>query len=195
MIQGAAKTSPPLLGALVRRPAEAVHLRILREANEAGFTDLVPAHLAVLRYPGPDGRRPSDLAAEVGATKQAMNYLLGQLEQLGYVERRDDPGDQRSKRVHLTERGRVLRLVIRRTVINAAQQNREPTDADVSDALNEMLSDAEALTRTLLGGEGRSLAGAIRPDDDESDDDDFYDEGPDDEDFEPEPGRAPYGWR
>src|SRR6185295_7754735 len=107
---------PPLLGALVRRPAEAVHLRLLREAGEAGFTDLVPAHLAVLRYPGPNGRRPSELAAEVGATKQAMNYLLGQLEQLGYIERRDDPDDHRSKRVHLTERGEALRTVIRRTV-------------------------------------------------------------------------------
>src|SRR3954452_6483904 len=111
-----AEVAPPLIGALVRRPAEAVHLRILREANEAGFTDLVPAHLAVLRYPGPNGRRPSELAAEVGATKQAMNYLLGQLEQLGYLERRADPDDHRSKRVHLTRRGEALRAVIRRTV-------------------------------------------------------------------------------
>lgn len=107
---------PPLIGALVRGPVEAVHLRILREANEAGFTDLVPAHLAVLRYPGPDGRRPSELAAEVGMTKQAMNYLLGQLEQLDYIERRDDPNDLRSKRVHLTKRGKALRSVIRRAV-------------------------------------------------------------------------------
>lgn len=107
---------PPLIGALVRRPTEAVHLRILREAAEAGFTDLVRAHLAVLRYPGPNGRRPSELAAEVGMTKQAMNYLLGQLEGLGYVDRRDDPDDQRSKRVHLTIRGEALRAVIRRTV-------------------------------------------------------------------------------
>lgn len=107
---------PPLIGALVRGPAEAVHLRILREAHEAGFTDLVPAHLAVLRYPGPDGRRPSELAAEVGMTKQAMNYLLGQLEQLGYIERRDDPDDSRSKRVHVTRRGAALRSVIRRAV-------------------------------------------------------------------------------
>ena len=111
-----AEAAPPLIGALVRRPAEAVHLRILREASEAGFTDLVPAHLAVLRYPGPNGRRPSELADEVGATKQAMNYLLGQLEQLGYLERRDDPDDQRSKRVHLTPRGEALRRAIRRTV-------------------------------------------------------------------------------
>jgi DNA-binding MarR family transcriptional regulator len=111
-----AHDAPPLIGALVRRPMEAVHLRILREAAEGGFTDLVPAHLAVLRYPGPNGRRPSELAAEVGMTKQAMNYLLGQLEGLGYVERRDDPDDQRSKRVHLTTRGEALRAVIRRTV-------------------------------------------------------------------------------
>jgi DNA-binding MarR family transcriptional regulator len=106
----------PLIGALLRRPMEVVHLRILREAAAAGFADLVPAHLAVLRYPGPNGRRPSELAAEVGMTKQAMNYLLGQLEGLGYVERRDDPDDQRSKRVHLTARGESLRGVIRGTV-------------------------------------------------------------------------------
>lgn len=106
----------PLIGALVRRPTEAVHLRILREAHEAGFTDLVSAHLAVLRYPGPNGRRPSELAVEVGTTKQAMNYLLGQLEQLDYVRRSDDLDDQRSKRVHLTARGEALRRVIRRTV-------------------------------------------------------------------------------
>ena len=109
-------SAPPLIGALVRRPAEAVHLRIVREANDAGFTDLVPAHLAVLRYPGPNGRRPSELAAEVGATKQAMNYLLGQLEQLGYLYRSDDSDDMRSKRVHLTPRGEALRRAIRRTV-------------------------------------------------------------------------------
>ena len=47
--------------------------------------------------------------------------------------------------------------LIRRVVINAAQAGRPPTDADVDAALDEMLSDAEALTRTLLGGAGRPL--------------------------------------
>jgi len=46
---------------------------------------------------------------------------------------------------------------IRRTVINAAQEDRDPEDADLGAALDELLSDAEALTRTLLGGEGASL--------------------------------------
>src|SRR3954471_556574 len=117
-----AKDRPPLIGALVRRPMEVVHLRILRGAAEAGFTDLVLAHLAVLRYPGPNGRRPSELAAEVGMTKQAMNYLLGQLEGLGYVERQDDPDDQRSKRVDMTARGEALRAVIRRTVMTIEEE-------------------------------------------------------------------------
>ncbi len=106
----------PLLGALLRIPYEAVHRRIVAEANAAGFGDFVPAHLAVLRYPGPDGRRPSELAAEAGMTRQAMNYLLGQLEQLGYVHRREDPVDLRSKRVELTERGHALRNTIRKSV-------------------------------------------------------------------------------
>ena len=46
---------------------------------------------------------------------------------------------------------------IRRTVINAAQAGRAPGDEDLGRALDEMLSDAEALTRTLLGGEGASF--------------------------------------
>jgi len=89
---------------------------MLAGLHDAGFTDLVPAHFAVLRYPGPENRRPLDCAAEAGMTKQAMNYLLGQLERLGYLTREDDPEDQRSKRIHLTERGDAAAQTIRETV-------------------------------------------------------------------------------
>jgi DNA-binding MarR family transcriptional regulator len=131
--------APALIGALVRRPTEAVHLRIVREAHAAGFTDLVPAHLAVLRYPGPNGRRPSDLAAEVGTSKQAMNYLLGQLERLGYISRSDDRDDQRSRRVQLTERGEALRRVIRRTVTRIEKELETELGAESYAQLRELL--------------------------------------------------------
>jgi DNA-binding MarR family transcriptional regulator len=72
--------------------------------------------MAVLQYPGPDGERPVDLAAHANMTKQALNYLLGQLESLGYLERREDPADGRSKRVYLTERGQATRQAIRAAV-------------------------------------------------------------------------------
>jgi DNA-binding MarR family transcriptional regulator len=105
-----------MIGALMRMPVDAILGRILAGLHDAGFTDIVSAHLSVLRYPGPDNRRPSELAAETRMSKQAMNYLLGQLEQLGYLIREDDPDDQRSKRIQLTARGEAVRRTIRRTV-------------------------------------------------------------------------------
>jgi hypothetical protein len=48
--------------------------------------------------------------------KQALNYLLGQLERLGYPERRDDPRDQRSKRIALTHGQRVPDCDLRKKV-------------------------------------------------------------------------------
>ena len=70
----------------------------------------------VERYPGPDGKRPSDLAAEANMSRQATNYLLGQLERLGYVERRGDHDDARAKRVYETERGFAARQLLRDTM-------------------------------------------------------------------------------
>src|SRR3954469_8890451 len=78
---------PPMIGALLRAPWETVQRQMLQRLHEHGFTDLDAAHLAVFQYPGPQGVRPSDLAARLGVTKQALNYLLGQLERLGYLER------------------------------------------------------------------------------------------------------------
>jgi len=112
----AVELPPPLIGALMRVPVDAVHRRIIADLQAAGFTDLADAHMAVLRYPGPQGRRPSDLAAELGMSKQAVNYLLGALERAGYLRRADDPDDRRSRRVELTERGEQVRQTIRATV-------------------------------------------------------------------------------
>jgi DNA-binding MarR family transcriptional regulator len=107
---------PPLIGALLRAPTDAIRARMIDALHTAGFTDFVPAHFAVLRYPPPEGRRPSDCATDAGMTRQAMGYLLGQLEQLGYLIRVEDPADQRSKRIHFTERGHAAGAIIRATV-------------------------------------------------------------------------------
>jgi DNA-binding MarR family transcriptional regulator len=100
-------TPPPLIGALLRVPWEAVRDRMLAGLHERGFTDLVAAHVDVWRYPGPENQRPSELATQTRMTKQALNYLLGQLEQFGYLTREADSDDQRSRRIRLTTRGRA----------------------------------------------------------------------------------------
>ena len=79
---------PPLIGALLRMPFEAVRDRMLSGLHQRGYDDLIAAHLNVLQYPGPDNRRPSQLATSTRMTKQALNYLLGQLEHLGYLPAR-----------------------------------------------------------------------------------------------------------
>jgi DNA-binding MarR family transcriptional regulator len=107
---------PPLIGALLRVPWEAVQRHMLERLNERGFADLDAAHLVVFQYPGPQGARPSELAARLRVSKQALNYLLGELERLGYLERRPDPADLRSKRVVLTRRGASLIEVMREAV-------------------------------------------------------------------------------
>jgi DNA-binding MarR family transcriptional regulator len=96
-----------LIGALLRVPAEAIHRRMIRELNAAGFPELRLPHMALLRFPGPDGVRPGALAERAGISKQAMNQLLRSLEAYGYVERSDAPDEGRARAVHLTERGRA----------------------------------------------------------------------------------------
>ena len=107
---------PPLIGALLRVPLEAVQRHMLERLHERGFDDLDAAHLNVFQYPGPQGTRPSDLANRLRISKQALNYLLGELERLDYLERQPDPNDQRSKRIALTRRGTSAIGVIRDAV-------------------------------------------------------------------------------
>jgi DNA-binding MarR family transcriptional regulator len=99
------KTRDMLIGALLRVPAEAIHRRIIRELNGAGFKGLSLAHMAVFRFPNPDGVRPGVLAERAGMSKQAMNRLLGTLEDLGYLMRSDAPDEGRARVVHFTRRG------------------------------------------------------------------------------------------
>src|SRR5262249_31111132 len=79
--------------------------------REKGFGDLNQPLLNVFLYPGPDGARPSELAERINMTRQAMNYLLGQLEELGYLERRLDGGHGR-RLVFLTGGGWQVRETI-----------------------------------------------------------------------------------
>ncbi len=94
-----------LVGALLRVPAQAIHRRIIKDLNAAGFQELSMPHIAVLQFPGPDGVRPGTLAERAGMSKQAMNRLLGGLEESGYLVRSDSPDEGRARVVRFTKRG------------------------------------------------------------------------------------------
>jgi DNA-binding MarR family transcriptional regulator len=108
--------APPLIGALLRVPYEEVRRRMLDHLHRNGFGDLSAAHMNVLLYPGPQGRRPSEITGDSRMSKQAVHHLLNEVERLGYIERQPDPDDARSKRIVLTRRGESLRVAIRQAV-------------------------------------------------------------------------------
>ena len=97
-------TEAPFIGALLRLCWQRVRRRIAEAIRAGGFTDLQDAHLAVLRYPPPDRVRPSALARQLGMSRQATNYIVAQLEELGYLERRAAPKETR-RLIYLTPRG------------------------------------------------------------------------------------------
>ena len=113
---GSEPLGPPLIGALLRLPWEAVQERMLERLHSQGFADFDASYLIVAQYPGPQGHRPADLAGRLRISKQALNHLLGQLERRGYLTREPDPEDGRSKRIRLTARGTRAGLVIREAV-------------------------------------------------------------------------------
>lgn len=136
----------PLIGALLRMPWEHVRARMLAGLHERGYTDLIAAHLNVLQYPGPDNTRPSELATRTHMTKQALNYLLGQLEQLGYLVREDDNEDRRSKRIKLTRRGHQAMKTIRAVVSEVETEWEQQLGPESFTRLRTLLRQLTAVT-------------------------------------------------
>lgn len=131
----------PLIGALLRMSWEAVQEHMLAQLHANGFDDFDPSYLTVFRWPSPHGERPSELAARRRISKQALNHLLGQLEQRGYLERVADPEDGRSKRISLTPRGARAGIVIRQAVAEVEDRWAEQLGRKRFDQLRDLLQE------------------------------------------------------
>jgi DNA-binding MarR family transcriptional regulator len=107
----------PWIGAILRLVWQAVREQIGQTVRGAGFHDVTQAHISLFRYPGLDGTRPTKLAEELQISKQAINDLLRDLEQRGYIQRVVDPLDRRSRLIRLTPHGANLE----NTILDAAR--------------------------------------------------------------------------
>jgi DNA-binding MarR family transcriptional regulator len=99
------------------RPSIALLLRVIYQHHSraiesalrtAGFDDIAPSAGNVFPFIGPDGITTSALAELASVRKQTMAQAVEQLERGGYVEKRDNPDDRRSRLVFLTDRGRTV---------------------------------------------------------------------------------------
>jgi DNA-binding MarR family transcriptional regulator len=107
---------PPYIGALLRQCLDHVRARMEADIKAAGFTDLHPAHLVVFSFPPPEGMRPSDLARRLRMSRQATNHVIGQLEALGYLERRAERKGER-RRIYLAPRTWGMVKVVHATLL------------------------------------------------------------------------------
>jgi DNA-binding MarR family transcriptional regulator len=138
----------PPVGALLRRPAVIVRHEVMAALREAGFDDVLPAHLGVFQHPGPDGQRPGVLAARTNASKQAMNHLLHQLEAGGYIIRESHPDDRRTRVVRLTDRGWAALAVIQETMARLELEWRRELGDDVYTGLAHALERLQDVLET-----------------------------------------------
>ena len=102
---------------IAERPSLALLLRVIYQHHSqaietalraAGFDDIAPSAGNVFPFVGREGITISALAELAGVRKQTMAQAVEQLERGGYIERRDNPNDRRSRLVFLTERGRTV---------------------------------------------------------------------------------------
>ena len=93
------------IGMIAQQLQRAFEAECFARLADAGFTGLRVRHSVLLNALGPDGRRITALAADLGMTKQAMGELVDDLESNGYLERSSDPGDRRARIIRFTAKG------------------------------------------------------------------------------------------
>jgi DNA-binding MarR family transcriptional regulator len=113
------------------RPSLALLVRVIYQHHSqaiesalraAGFNDVAPSAGNVFPFIRPEGITISALAELAGVRKQTMAQAVQQLERGGYIERRDNPDDHRSRLVFLTERGRSVTPVTHAAAAAVEQQ-------------------------------------------------------------------------
>jgi len=129
----------PLIGLLLRLVHQHYAQHIEAALREAGFGDIRPAHANVFPFVPAAGTTVSELAELARVRKQTMAEAVEQLERMGYVERRPNPRDRRSRLVFLTARGESVKPVTHAAAARVEEQWAELTSPEELEALRASL--------------------------------------------------------
>lgn len=99
-----------------------------------------------------DGMTQTALAADLDLTKVAIGGLIDRMEQAGFVERRADERDARTRRVFLTRAGQKLVATIRENVDAVETEILAPVTEDELDSAAAVLVRIKSRLLELAGG-------------------------------------------
>jgi DNA-binding MarR family transcriptional regulator len=125
---------------MLELPVKAMDAAIYPLLAASGHGDIRPAHAKVFESVAESGSRITDMASAVSLTKQAMQYLIDDLEALGYVERFADAADRRAKLVRLTATGREVLKLATESMAATEDAWRQRMGAEDMDELRRLLT-------------------------------------------------------
>ena len=149
----AEQAGPEPIAPMMRVLWQEVRDRIHAAFADEGYGDVRAEHLAVLQHPGPDGQRPSTLAARAGMSRQAINHLISHLERAGYLERYSDPVGRGARLVRLTARGRELTGRIEAVALSVEREWARDVGAGRLEDLRAILTDLRAARQRQSPGQ------------------------------------------
>jgi DNA-binding MarR family transcriptional regulator len=125
----------------------ALNDEVQRRLHAAGFEGLRFSHGFLVQHLVAGERTVGELAELMGVTQQAVSKTVGELETLGYLDRRARAGDARVRPVALTQKGR--------RAIETARAARAEVVAELRSELGPRRVDAAtALLRDVLRAQG-----------------------------------------
>ncbi len=124
-----------------------LHLQYSQEIgaalHDAGFDDVGAGNAKVFPFVPREGITIGELATVAGVRKQTMAESVEHLERAGYIERRPNPHDARSRLLFLTKRGEAVRPIARDTGALVEKRWAKATSAkdveDIRDRLRRLL--------------------------------------------------------
>lgn len=93
------------IGRLLNMAIRRFEKRVLELMTEAGYGEFTLSQMSITRNLDVGGTRATEIAKRADITKQSVGELIGQLEEIGLIERIPDPDDKRARIVHFTTAG------------------------------------------------------------------------------------------
>lgn len=99
------------IGNLLKKTYRAYSQELLNHLLEQGFSDLRPSFLEILTYVAEtEGSSIKEIGHACGLKKQTMTSHLNELEERGYIKRKNSDIDKREQHIFLTSYGEKFKL-------------------------------------------------------------------------------------